>query len=176
MALDSIFQNNPIIIPKKKTNRSSMRCIWRYCFRAEVWDCQILNQGNDHIHCYSLWNSLSPCFWSASFFFFFNSLLFLQKVVRCACCWFPGKKEEVGGGMRRNRNASQVFFPACPQRPETLRNVRSAANEHSSLTCIIIFPPTKEFKKKNAKELQRAFSVTSPDTDLTTHDCLSTQP
>jgi hypothetical protein len=44
------------IVTAKKTNRSARRCIWRYRFIAEVWNCQILNQVVESQLSTSLWN------------------------------------------------------------------------------------------------------------------------
>ncbi len=40
----------------QKTNRSTRRCIWRYCFQAGVWNCRILNQVVESQLFTSLWN------------------------------------------------------------------------------------------------------------------------
>ncbi len=55
IGLDSLFQKTSIITPQK-TNRSARRCVWRYCFKAGVWNCQILNQVVESQLFTSLWN------------------------------------------------------------------------------------------------------------------------
>jgi hypothetical protein len=41
---------------KKKNEPFARRCIWRYCSKAGVWKCQILNQVVDSQFFTSLWN------------------------------------------------------------------------------------------------------------------------